>query len=88
MGLVWQRVEPLLRPGVNKVRDRRVSPDEGHGYCLDGNLAHGPSQVGMQATPHWQDQVALLNASARSSYQLPLATGSRHEVRYFIFLSP
>jgi hypothetical protein len=76
---VWQRVEPLLRPEVNKVRDRRVSLDEGHGYCLDGSLVHVPSQVVMQANSHWQDRLALLDASARSSYQLP--TGSRHEVR-------
>jgi hypothetical protein len=77
--VVWRQAEPLLRPGVNEVRDQHVSLDEGHGYCLDGSLVHGPSQVVMQANSHWQDQVALLDARARSSYQPP--TGSRHEVR-------
>jgi hypothetical protein len=76
---VWQRVEPLLHPGVNEVREPGVSFDEGHG-CLDGSLVPDPSQVIMRANSYWQDQVALLDASARStSYQLQ--TGSRHEVR-------
>lgn len=78
---MWQRVEPIFRSGVNlnEFRERRVSLDEGHGYCLDGSLVHGPPEFVMQANSHWQDQVALLDASARSSYQLP--TGSRHDVR-------
>jgi hypothetical protein len=29
---VWQRVEPLLRPGVNVVRDQRLIREGGHGY--------------------------------------------------------
>ena len=66
---MWQRVEPLLHPGVNEVREPGVSFDEGHG-CLDGSLVPDPSQVIMRAD-HWEDQVALLDASARS----------RHEVR-------
>jgi len=78
---VWQRVDPPLRPGANEVRDRRVSHYEGHGYCLDGGLFHGPPQIVMQVSSHWQDHVALLDAtgSAGSSDQLP--TGSRLEVR-------
>jgi hypothetical protein len=76
---VWHRVEPLLHPGVNEVGDRRVSLDEGHGYCPDGSLVHGPPQIVMQANSHWQDQVALLDDASARSYQLP--TGSRHEVR-------
>ena len=31
---MWQRVEPLLRPGVNEARDRRLLHEGGDGYCL------------------------------------------------------
>jgi hypothetical protein len=82
---VWQRVEPLDRPGDNEVRDRRVSlqVDERHVYYLDGSLVHGTSQVDMQTNSYWKDQAALLDARGRSSYQPP--TGSRHEVCKFVF---
>jgi hypothetical protein len=60
--------------------------DERHVYCLDGSLVYGTSQVVTQANSYSQDQVALLDTSARSSYQLQ--TDSRHEVRKFMFLLP
>ena len=34
MNVVWQRVEPLLLPDVNKARDRRLMQEGGDGYKL------------------------------------------------------
>jgi hypothetical protein len=38
---VWQRVEPLLRPGVNKARDQRLMREGGEDYCTRRQLVIG-----------------------------------------------
>lgn len=37
-GAVWQRVEPLLRPGVNEARDKRLMREGGEDYRLRRQL--------------------------------------------------